>query len=185
MKKQVENKNIKKKYPKIRFKEFSETWEQCQLKEIGKFFSGMSGKSLDDFKTGKDKYITFLNVYQNEVINKKHLENVKANYRDLQVKKNDLFFTISSESPDDVAMASAWIFDDKNVFLNSFCIGFRIFQIFDIYFLVNNLRSPEIRKQIRTFAKGISRFNVSKKELEKIKLSYCTNIEQKKFQIYF
>lgn len=172
-------------FPKIRFNGFFDAWEQCQLKEIGKFFSGMSGKSLDDFKTGKDKYITFLNVYQNEVINKKHLENVKANYRDLQVKKNDLFFTISSKSPDDVAMASAWIFDDKNVFLNSFCIGFRIFKIFDIYFLVNNLRSPKIRKQIRTFAKGISRFNVSKKELEKIKLSYCTNIEQEKISNLF
>ncbi|MFA7727474.1 restriction endonuclease subunit S [Mycoplasmopsis synoviae] len=34
MKKQVENKNIKKKYPKIRFKEFSETWEQCKLKNL-------------------------------------------------------------------------------------------------------------------------------------------------------
>ncbi|MFA7705284.1 restriction endonuclease subunit S [Mycoplasmopsis synoviae] len=58
MKKQVENKNIKKKYPKIRFKEFSETWEQCK---VGNLFYVNRGETLlkheiSNFRNFKNKY---------------------------------------------------------------------------------------------------------------------------------
>ncbi|ULL02426.1 restriction endonuclease subunit S [Mycoplasmopsis synoviae] len=51
MKKQVENKNIKKKYPKIRFKEFSETWEQCKVIDLLNFIRP------DKYIVQNEKYI--------------------------------------------------------------------------------------------------------------------------------
>ncbi|AKB11401.1 restriction endonuclease subunit S [Mycoplasmopsis synoviae] len=58
MKKQVENKNIKKKYPKIRFKEFSETWEQCEVGNLFEITRGetLAKKFITNFKTRKNIY---------------------------------------------------------------------------------------------------------------------------------
>ena len=44
--------------PRIRFKGFEEDWEQRKLGEIGNTYSGLSGKTKDDFGHGQASFIT-------------------------------------------------------------------------------------------------------------------------------
>ena len=67
-------------------------------------------------------------------------------------------------------MSSIWLGKEQNIYLNSFCFGFRLSDTsqFNLRFLKHLLRSGQIRKQIEKTASGVTRFNVSKQRFEKI-----------------
>ena len=62
-------------------------------------------------------------------------------------------------------MSSVWLSDQQNVYLNSFCFGYRQDGSFDSFYLAHTLRSPAFRSQIKLLAQGISRFNISKRKV--------------------
>ncbi|TDP27455.1 hypothetical protein EV689_11259, partial [Avibacterium gallinarum] len=41
--------------PKLRFPEFTDAWEKCKLGEVGKTYTGLSGKTKEDFGHGQAK----------------------------------------------------------------------------------------------------------------------------------
>ena len=43
--------------------------EYKTLGELGDFYSGLTGKSKDDFKDGNANFISYMNVYKNPAIN--------------------------------------------------------------------------------------------------------------------
>ncbi len=51
--------------PQIRFKGYTQQWIESSLGEMGTTYSGLSGKSKDDFGHGSAKYVTYLNVFNN------------------------------------------------------------------------------------------------------------------------
>ena len=53
---------------KKRLPGFSDPWVEKKLGEIGYTYSGLTGKSKDDFGQGNAKYITFLNVLANPIL---------------------------------------------------------------------------------------------------------------------
>ena len=53
--------------PSIRFKSFTDAWEQCKLGDIGKTYGGLSGKSKEDFGHGDARFVTYMNVFSNPV----------------------------------------------------------------------------------------------------------------------
>lgn len=147
-------------------------WKSYRIGDIGNFYSGLSGKSKNDFGTGSAKYITFLNVLINPVINTKILESVRVLENETQnlVAKGDLFFNTSSETPEEVGMCSTLTEDLDNTYLNSFCFGLRITdaEIYPLY-LSYYFNSQEGRKIMRVLAQGATRYNLSK--------SYFSNTE--------
>ena len=50
--------SVKKKVPELRFKGFTDDWEQRKLGEVGNTFTGLSGKTKEDFGHGEGKFIT-------------------------------------------------------------------------------------------------------------------------------
>ena len=76
-----------------------------------------------------------------------------------------MFFTTSSETPEEVGMSSVWLENTENVYLNSFCFGYRPMAELDPYYLAFMLRSPAIRKKFMFLAQGISRYNISKNKV--------------------
>ena len=58
----------------------------------------------------------------------------------------------------------------EKLYLNSFCFGFRFYdkKLMLPEFSKYIFRSSEIRKQIKRTASGVTRFNVSKKKMEKV-----------------
>ena len=144
---------------------FSGEWRSVKLSEIGYTYGGLSGKTKADFEHGTEKFITFLNVLNNTVINIRELAtvNVRKDERQNKVKVGDIFFNASSETPEEVGMCAALLDDPGVCYLNSFCFGLRITRR-DIspLFLSYYFNSKVGRDFMRIFAQGSTRYNMSK-----------------------
>lgn len=147
--------------------------------DLGHSYSGLSGKSSEDFGSGKP-FITYLNVYSNSVVNENEYQYVRINDGEKQniVQCGDVLFTLSSETPEEVGVASVYLGIDE-VFLNSFCFGFHIDNkelAYPPYFSYYVSSTP-FRKFIYPFAQGSTRFNLCKADFEKasIKLPSLNN----------
>lgn len=166
-------------YPELRFPGFTDAWEQRKLGSIGSTYTGLSGKTKEDFGHGEAQYITYLNVFQNTVSDITMTDKVEIDTTQNEVKYGDVLFTTSSETPEEVGMSSVWLGVSPNTYLNSFCFGFRPNQKIDPYFLGYSLRAPYMRNKIKILAQGISRYNISKNKVMEIEISLPNNEEQK------
>ena len=166
------------KIPEIRFKGFEGEWESRKLGEIGSTFGGLTNKSREDFGHGDARYITYMNVYQNALSSEHQLDSIEIDVKQNEVKKGDVLFTTSSETPEEVGMSSVWAFDINNVYLNSFCFGYRLNKQINLNYLAYCLRSDYIRSQMILLAQGISRYNISKKGVMEIEILIPTAEEQ-------
>ncbi|HIB1860807.1 TPA: restriction endonuclease subunit S [Enterococcus faecium] len=176
----------KDKQPEIRFPGFTDEWEQRKLGGIGKTYTGLTGKSKEDFGHGDAKFVTYMNVFQNPKATLEQLENVEIDPRQNEVKKGDVFFTTSSETPEEVGMSSVWTHDINNIYLNSFTFAYRPTIKFDLDYLAFMLRSQSVRKKIIFLAQGISRYNISKTKMMDISVPIPVNFgEQQKIGAFF
>lgn len=166
-------------YPELRFPGFADAWEQRKLGSIGSTYTGLSGKTKEDFGHGEAQYITYLNVFQNTISDITMTDKVEIDTTQNEVKYGDVLFTTSSETPEEVGMSSVWLGATPNIYLNSFCFGFRPNQKIDPYFLGYSLRAPYMRDKIKILAQGISRYNISKNKVMELEISLPNNEEQK------
>ncbi|MDD2962240.1 MAG: restriction endonuclease subunit S [Muribaculaceae bacterium] len=171
--------------PEIRFKGFSEEWEENRLGDIGKPYIGLSGKTKEDFGHGDASFVTYMNVFTNPISKTNATENVEIDTKQNEVKYGDVFFTVSSETPEEVGMTSVWLSDMQNVYLNSFCFGYRLSINYDPYYIAYYLRSNVMRKKICYLAQGISRFNISKTKMMDINILLPNIEEQERIGLYF
>lgn len=169
----------KRSVPKLRFPGFTEDWEQYKLGSIGSTYTGLSGKTKEDFGHGEAQYITYLNVFQNTVSDITITDKVEIDTTQNEVKYGDVLFTTSSETPEEVGMSSVWLGHMPNIYLNSFCFGFRPNQKIDPYFLGYSLRAPYMRDKMKILAQGISRYNISKNKVMELEISLSNNEEQR------
>ncbi len=171
--------------PQIRFKGFSGDWEEKALGEIGDSYSGLSGKTKDDFGHGNARYVTYMNVFSNSVTNPLQVDAVEIDRTQNEVNEGDVLFTTSSETPDEVGMSSVWVASSENIYLNSFCFGYRPKVVFDNYFLANNLRAPYFRRHVVLLAQGISRYNISKNKTMSLSIKTPELAEQTQIGNFF
>ena len=166
--------------PEIRFKGFTDVWEQRKLGEIGNTFTGLSGKTKEDFGHGEAKFVTYMNVFSNPIAQLNKTEPIEIDNKQNQVEYGDVFFTTSSETPDEVGMSSVWLENKGNIYLNSFCFGFRPFVKNDPYYMAYMLRANRFRKSMTLLAQGISRYNISKIGVMNIDIQLPNNQEQER-----
>ena len=149
-------------------------WERILLGKSGFCYTGLSGKNKNDFGSGKP-YLPYLNIFNNPSINPQHLDYVSINKNEKQkiVKKGDVFFTTSSETPKEVGMSSVLLNDIGECYLNSFCFGWRNISNKTIpEFLQYYFRSFIFRHQVVKLSQGATRFNLSKLQLMKTYIYY-------------
>lgn len=144
-----------------------------ELGELGRFYGGLTGKSKDDFKDGNAKFITYKNVYSNPALELNVEDKVKISENENQrtLEYGDIIFTGSSETPDECGIASVVTKKtEEKLYLNSFCFIFRFndSSIINPDFAKHLFRSSNLRCQIGKTASGVTRFNVSKKLMEKV-----------------
>ena len=171
--------------PEIRFTGFTGDWERRKLGEVGSTYTGLSGKSKDDFGHGEGKFITYMNVFSNPIGSSDMLESVEIDDKQNKVLMGDILFTTSSETPEEVGMSCVWLENSENIYLNSFCFGYRLNELFNPYYLAYMLRSSSIRKEITFLAQGISRYNISKNKMMEIKIPIPNIEEQIQIGEYF
>ena len=160
-------------------------WEQRELGKIGSTYTGLSGKSKVDFGHGKGKFITYMNVFTNPIANLGTVEPIEIDDKQNTVLVGDVFFTTSSETPEEVGMSCVLTENSPNTYLNSFCFGYRPIVKFDNYYLAYMLRSVSFRGKITFLAQGISRYNISKNKVMEIEIPIPDFHEQQKIGAYF
>ena len=153
--------------------------------DAGTTYGGLSGKNKEDFGHGEAQFVPYTNVFDNPVTDTKRLESVEIDPSQNKVKYGDVFFTVSSETPDEVGMSSVWLSDQEDVYLNSFCFGYRQDSTFDPHYLAYMLRSSSVRSDLTLLAQGISRFNISKNKVMELSVPVPSAVEQKQIGQYF
>lgn len=153
--------------------------------DLGHSYSGLSGKSAEDFGSGKP-FITYLNVYSNSVVNENDYQYVRISDGEKQnvVKYGDVLFTLSSETPEEVGIGSIYL-GKSDVYLNSFCFGIHITDTKVAFppYLSYYVSSTPFRKFIYPYAQGSTRFNLCKADFEKARIKIPSLENQKR--IYF
>ena len=150
--------------------------------KLGISYSGLSGKSAQDFGSGKP-FITYLNVYSNNIINDKDFQyvSIKDGEKQNVVEYGDVLFTLSSETPEEVGIGSVYLGKEK-VYLNSFCFGIHIINTEVVFspYLSYYVSSTPFRKFIYPYAQGSTRFNLCKADFEKASIKLPSLESQKR-----
>ena len=160
--------------PALRFKDEHGNdypdWEQNKLGNIGTTFNGLTGKNSTHFGKGKP-YIQYLQVFENSRIDIDEFGFVEIGENESQNKvcSGDVFFTTSSETPNEVGTASVLIDEVKNTYLNSFCFGYRVNKEYLLpEYARFAFRASSFRKKLVPLAQGSTRYNLSKTSLMQI-----------------
>ena len=99
-------------------------YQTFSFNELGNDYCGLTGKSSDDFGSGFP-YISYLNVFRNDVVTDEQFDYVKVAIGEKQniVRDGDLIFTLSSETPSEVGIGAIYQGQTTPLYLNSFCFG--------------------------------------------------------------
>jgi type I restriction enzyme S subunit len=142
------------------------------LKYVGNLYGGLTGKSGEDFKQednpNNKPYIPYTNIFRNTYISKNHVDYVVLGEGENQnkVQKFDLFFLMSSETYQDLGKPCILVDDIEELYLNSFCKGFRVNRI-DIspLFLNYQLLGSVHKELISIEGRGFTRINLRQDRL--------------------
>lgn len=172
--------------PELRFPEFAKSaeWTECKISELGETINGLTGKSGEDFGTGKS-YVTYKQVFDNSIIDFEKCGKVQIadNENQNALRKGDILFTTSSETPNEVGFASVVLEEpNEDTYLNSFCFALRPFDIKNIQpqFSRYLFHSPIYRKSVTAIAQGSTRYNLSKGAFLELQVPVPNPKEQEK-----
>ena len=149
--------------------------EYKSLGEVGRLLGGLTGKTKADFVDGTARYVSYKNVYSNLEVNVTAGDFVKISDSETQntLQIGDILFTGSSENREEVGLTSVVTsLPLESLYLNSFCICFRPNKNFTLLpeFAKHLFRSGTIRQQVIKTATGVTRINISRKNLAKIQV---------------
>lgn len=170
-------KSSKSRFRQLRFKDengkdFPE-WGVKKLGEVGETYGGLSGKSKENFGIGK-LYIQYKQIFDDSKIDITRFElvDIRENENQNKVQFGDVFFTVSSETPNEIGMSSVLLDIVEELYLNSFCFGFRANSLEELnpFFSRYLFRSESFREEIIKLAQGSTRYNMSKLQLLKIEI---------------
>ena len=147
-------------------------WEKSRIRMVGDLYGGLTGKKGSDFNdednSSNKPFVPFTNIFNNTYISKDHFQyvNVEENENQNRVLKNDLFFLMSSESYEDLGKCSILLEDVDELYLNSFCKGYRIkdskvYPLFLNYQLLGSLH----KEMISIEGNGFTRINLRQDRL--------------------
>ncbi len=155
-------------------------WNEKKLGEIGITLNGLTGKTKEDFGRGKP-YVQYKQIFDNSKIdiNKCDFVEILENENQSKVQYGDVFFTTSSETPHEIGTASVLLDEVEEMYLNSFCFGYRVdTKILNPSFAQFLFRSEGFRKKMIPLAQGSTRYNVSKSSFMKLSIQLPSIAEQ-------
>lgn len=148
--------------------------KKYKLGQLGTFFGGVTSIKKEDYGHGTP-FLPYKNVYKNSKVNINELELMNVRPLDLDrrsAKYGDIFFTASSETPDEVAMSSVLLDEVENLTFNGFCKRFRLndFNTLLPEYARYLFRDISFRNEVYQLATGDIRFNISQESLSSIEI---------------
>lgn len=172
--------------PKIRFKGFTEEWEQRKLGDLGSLKNGMNF-SKDAMGHGY-AFVNLQNIFGNSVVNAKGLGLAEASEKQLleySLQKGDVLFVRSSVKLEGIGETALVEETLENTTYSGFIIRFR-----DEYGLNNDFKkfvfaTKKVRDQIMSQATNSANKNISQSVLENLTFKIPSKNEQKQIGEYF
>lgn len=176
----------KSKKPKIRFKGYTDDWEQRKLGDLGSLKNGMNF-SKDAMGHGS-AFVNLQNIFGNNVVDAKSLDLAEASEKqllDYSLQKGDVLFVRSSVKLEGVGETALVAENLENTTYSGFIIRFR-----DEYGLNNDFKkfvfsTKKCRDQIMSQATNSANKNISQSVLENLALKIPSKDEQKLIGYYF
>lgn len=178
--------NTNKKTPKLRFKGFTDDWEQRKLGDLGTLKNGMN---FSKEAMGKGyPFINLQNIFGSNVIDLTKLEKAEATdsqLKDYNLQKGDVLFVRSSVKLEGVGEAALISEDLKDTTFSGFIIRFRDNYGLDYNFKRFIFTTVLIRNQIMSQATNSANKNISQSVLNDLNLFIPTKDEQSKIGLIF
>jgi type I restriction enzyme S subunit len=157
--------------------------KKYKLGDLGFFFGGVTSIKKEDYGHGTP-FLPYKNVYKNSKVNVNELELMNVRSLDLERRNavyGDIFFTASSETPDEVAMSSVLLDEVENLTFNGFCKRFRLndFNTLLPEYARYLFRDISFRREVYQLATGDIRFNISQESLANIEIEIPDTATQK------
>ena len=163
-----------------------ESYQELSLNDVGVSYSGLSGKSGNDFGSGYP-FIPYTNIFTNNIIDEGQLEYVQVSEEESQnsVCFGDLLMTLSSETPEEVGIGAVYLGHKSPLYLNSFAFGIHITRTDLVYppYLSWLVSTKSFRKFILPYAQGSTRYNLQKTDFMKAKYRFPTLGRQKAISV--
>jgi len=160
--------------PKLRFRGFTDAWEQYKLGGLG-FFKSNGVDKLSKPNEIPVNLLNYMDVYSRRKVSNKNaheLMQVTAKPSQLienSVMKNDVFFTPTSETPEDIGRVYVIEETLNNTVYSYHLMRFRPNQgTYYPNFPNYSLMTGNVRKQFFLAAKGVQRYVISKADFESI-----------------
>ena len=163
-----------------------ESYQELSFNDVGVSYSGLSGKSGNDFGSGYP-FIPYTNIFTNNIIDEGQLEYVQVREDESQnsVCFGDLLMTLSSETPEEVGIGAVYLGHKSPLYLNSFAFGIHITRTDLVYppYLSWLVSTKSFRKFILPYAQGSTRYNLQKTDFMKAKYRFPTLGQQKAISV--
>ena len=172
--------------PNIRFKGFSNAWEQRKLGDMGQFKNGMNF-SKDAMDKGYP-FVNLQNIFGKNIIETENLGLAEASdtqLKEYNLKQGDVLFVRSSVKLEGVGEAALVPKDLENTTYSGFVIRFRDESDMDSNFKRFIFGTKPIRNQIMAKATNSANKNISQDVLNNLELYVPTKEEQEKIGEYF
>ena len=162
------------------------SYQETTLGKIGKFQTS----SIDKLVKENEKIVSlynYMDVYKHKIIMTQDLSKLsKTSAKDNQIitnnlKRGDILFTPSSETPDDIGHSICIQENLPNTVYSYHLLRYRPNIIIDPLFSNYYFNNSKIRKQIIRYATGATRYTVSLDSFLKIKVDIPDLITQKKY----
>lgn len=177
--------NTKNKHKKTDSFNLPNDWDFVSMNELGSTYTGLSGKTKEDFTGGNKKFVSYMRIFRNPIMKNQDFELVSISEKEKQneILYGDCLFTTSSETPEEVAISSVFLVKNEEPhYLNSFSFGYRFnyLEAIDPKFYGYYFRGSFFRKATFKLAQGSTRYNISKNKLTEIKIHIPPLKEQQK-----
>ena len=170
----------KKLVPKLRFKGFDDDWRESKFEDIYDIKNGLN-KGKEYFGKGI-QILNYMDVNKYEFNTEKTIEGLVDLSEDeierYSVKPNDLFFTRTSETSDEIGLTSAYVGDHIKCVFSGFLLRARPKIDLNSLFFAYYLRTPKQRNNIIKFSSITTRALISGGNLSKMKINIPTIAEQ-------
>ena len=167
----------------VRFSGFSDEWEEVRLGEIGEFKTSSIDKIINENERLVN-LINYMDVYRNKHIDKNFrcskTSLKEEQYEKVNLKKGDILFTPSSETPDDIGHSAVIIEDLPNTVYSYHLVRFRPKKSIDLKFSGYVFNNIDILKEFAKRANGSTRFTLSIKDFNETKAKLPSLLEQHK-----
>ena len=176
------------KIPSIRFKGFTNAWEQRKLTDLGSFKSNGVNK-ISNKEDNPALLLNYMDVYNQIKINAKKLMVVTATDAELEnnsVLKGDIFFTPSSETSEDIGRVHVIEETIDSLVYSYHLMRFRPLEnSFYLNFPKYSFSTAFMRKQLVVEAQGAQRFVLNMSSFERLITLLPTLKEQKLIGSFF